>query len=100
MKPIEKLALELYKPPFKYMYGYIFDSNDMVFADNSTGSRIADEAEVTHKTGALALRVRGWGRLQYLKTEFDNGDIQDAVGELIVKALNSYWEEQIMEDKQ
>jgi hypothetical protein len=89
MKPIEKFALSLYKPPFRFMCGYIYDSDNNMFADD----RYTDETVETEE-GALALRVRGWGRLQYLETEFDNGDIQDVLGEIIVKALNSYWESQ------
>ena len=85
---ISKTALDLYKAPFSYQYGYIFDANGQTFADNSCES---DESIECSKTGSLALRVRGWGRISYLKTEFDNGEIQDEVGRLIAVALTEYW---------
>lgn len=85
---IKSIAFNLYKPPFRYQYGYIYDSEGNVFADNGGGD---DDQIESENSGNLALRVRGWGRIQYLKTEFNNGDIQDVVGELIVDALNCYW---------
>ena len=45
----EKLALELYKPPFTYRHGYIFDADG-----NMVGDQAGDSA---------ATRVRGWGRI-------------------------------------
>tara|TARA_R110000851_G_C12892294_1_gene547264 strand:+ start:53 stop:331 length:279 start_codon:yes stop_codon:yes gene_type:complete len=86
---IEKTAMALYTPPFKYQHGYIYDSAGNMFADDSCEREEVVEAD---EEGNLALRVRGWGRLQYLKTEFDNGDIQDELGRLIAKALTKYWE--------
>jgi len=86
---LAQTAMSLYTPPFKYDYGYIFDSNGETVADNSCEN---DEVVEAEKEGNLALRVRGWGRIQYLKTEHDNGDVQDAVGNAIAKALTEYWE--------
>lgn len=68
-------ALALYKPPFSFTCGYIFDS---------TGAMVADD-----NCESILLRVRGWGRIQYK----DNpGQLQDAVGEHLAKALTEYWE--------
>lgn len=86
---IRKTALNLYTPPFKYKYGYIFDSDENVFADVNG----LDDATLKHDSGNLALQVRGWGRIQYLETEHDNGEIQDQVGQLIAEALSKYWDE-------
>ena len=85
---IEKKALSLYKPPFKFQCGYIYDSNGDCFAD--INARLDDTIEAAD--GSIALRVRGWGRIQYIKSEFDCEDLQDAVGHEIVKALNKHWE--------
>ncbi len=71
---IDKKALALYKPPFKFVHGYIFDSENQMFADQ-------------HETSVC--RVRGWGRLSYMD---EPEKLQDAVGEHIAKALTAYWE--------
>lgn len=73
----EKLALELYKPPFVFRCGYIFDAE---------GNMVGDEAG-----NSAAMRVRGWGRISYM----DNPEkLQDTAGELIAKALTEFWEKQ------
>ncbi len=70
---IKQKALDLYKPPFRYEYGYIFDSeNEMVSDDYATSIQ----------------EVRGWGRIQYLGNA---EELQDTVGELIAEALTEYW---------
>ena len=66
-------AMGLYCAPFKYVHGYIFDANN---------NMVADEA------AASCLRVRGWGRISYLK---DPEALQDAAGELVAEALTEYW---------
>lgn len=69
-------ALSLYKPPFKFMCGYIFDGGHNMFAD---GGDFSDQAA----------RIRGWGRLGYM----ENAEkIQDAAGELFARALTELWE--------
>lgn len=88
-KTITQTALDLYKPPFEFKYGYIFDGNGKTFADNSCEN---DESVTSSKDGSLLLRVRGWGHIQKLKTDYDNGDIQDEVGRLIAVALTEFWE--------
>jgi hypothetical protein len=65
-------ALKLYRPPFRFEHGYIFDAANEVVAD----SRVQ------------ILRVRGWGRISYLP---EPERLQDAVGSMIAEALTSYW---------
>lgn len=76
-KELTVKALALYKPPFKFMYGYIHDGDGRVVADNNVG---ADNQ---------VLRVRGWGRISYM----ENAEaLQDEVGEVIAVALTEYWQ--------
>lgn len=70
-------ALKLYRPPFRYEHGYIFDSQNEMVVDDASKSQ-----------EAAALRVRGWGRISYLK---DPEELQDAVGALIAEALTTFW---------
>lgn len=77
-------ALALYKPPFRFEYGYIFD------ADHQT---VADEASADSMINAL--RIRGWGRIGYMENP---EALQDKVGELIAEALTQYWERQTKQD--
>jgi hypothetical protein len=72
-------ALALYKPPFKFDRGYIFD------ADSNIAS---DDGDMTGNLN-VAARVRGWGRIQ---SKPEAADLQDAVGELIAQALTEFWE--------
>ena len=67
-------ALKLYTPPFKYSHGYIWDSKSNMVADDHGQD--------------VALRVRGWGRIQY---EPNPEALQDKVGELIAQAMTDYW---------
>ena len=69
-------ACALYKAPFTAKYGYIYDANNKMVAD--------DEGRDT------MLRIRGWGHIQKLP---DAAAVQDMVAELIVAALNKYWTE-------
>jgi len=73
MTELRKAAMALYKPPFKYVHGYIYDSGNQVVADD-------DKVEE-----AVAARVRGWGRLSYLP---NGAELQDEVGQMMVDALN------------
>lgn len=76
-KELTAKALALYKPPFKFMYGYIHDADGRVVADNNVD---ADNQ---------VLRVRGWGRISYM----ENAEaLQDEVGEVIAIALTEYWQ--------
>lgn len=70
-------ALALYKGPFRYSRGYIYDAGgEMVLDDGGVEDRI--------------VRVRGWGRISYLPTP---ELLQDAVGVLIAEALTKFWQE-------
>lgn len=88
---MRKRALALYRGPFKFDPhggGYIWDEGakggrEMV-ADRAGGVSAHDKEGV----GAAA-RVRGWGRIGYMK---DAAALHDAAGELIAEALTEYWE--------
>lgn len=72
-------ALSIYTPPFRYdEYGYIWDANNHMVADN----------HIEKDSDGAALRVRGWGRISYMKNP---EAIQDALGELMAKALTEFW---------
>jgi len=75
---LELRALKTYKPPFRMRHGYIYDAEGNMVLDDH-----CDEAP-----DAL-LRIRGWGRLC---REKDAEALQDAIGDLIAKALTEYWE--------
>jgi hypothetical protein len=76
MTPLTKEAFKLYWPPFKYQKGYIYDSK---------GNMVADQA---------ALRVRGWGKISYMK---DPEELQDTVGVLFAQALTEFWKKHLPE---
>lgn len=88
-KTITEVAKGLYRPPFTFQHGYIFDAGGKMVADN--GHMGAGNEEIHTENGIV--RVRGWGHIQKLKTDYDNGDIQDEVGRLIADALTKYWGE-------
>lgn len=69
---LKQRALALYRAPFRVEEGAIYDAAGHMVADDREG----------------VLRVRGWGRIGYLK---DGAALQDMVGELLVEALNAYW---------
>lgn len=77
-KALRQRALDLYKPPFKFKCGYIFDAS---------GEMVADDDSVPEH---VAARIRGWGRIQYLPSP---GDLQDEVGQMVAEALTAYWEQ-------
>jgi hypothetical protein len=68
-------ALALYKPPFAFNHGFIFDKDGNMVADGGECDRVA--------------RIRGWGRISYMENP---EKLQDTVGELIAIALTEYWE--------
>lgn len=78
-----KEILEIYKAPFSYSYGYIFDANSQMVADDA-----GEDLEGI-------VRVRGWGNLTGLGAMGLNpdlaADIQDEIGEMIAEALTNYW---------
>jgi len=69
-------ALALYKPPFRFAYGFIWDAENMMVAD--------------HEGQDVALRIRGWGRIGYKPNA---EQLQDKVGELIAQAMTEFWEQ-------
>lgn len=73
---VKARAIGLYKAPFRYERGYIWDANGNMVAD-----RPAEDDGTT-------LRVRGWGRIGYMP---DAPALQDAVGEHIAKLLTEHW---------
>ena len=73
---IRTRAIKLYRPPFRYECGYIWDANNEMVADET----------------AHALQVRGWGRISYLDQP---EKLQDEVGALIAEALTKFWKEQL-----
>jgi hypothetical protein len=72
---LKAAALALYKPPFRFIHGYIKDADEQTVAD--------DAGE------AVALRIRGWGRIQYMPHA---EALQDTAGEIIAEALTEYWD--------
>lgn len=77
-------ARKLFKAPFKYVSGYIWDNDGEMLADN----HVKYEAE----TQGATLRVRGWGRLGYIaKSPAEVEALQDAYGELIAEALTAHF---------
>jgi hypothetical protein len=71
-------ALGLYTPPFRHVSGYIYDAKHRMVSDAGGATEMIQ-------------RVRGWGRIQYLM-DADPELLQDAVGELVARALTQYWE--------
>lgn len=73
-------ALALYKPPFRFLHGYIHDADTQMVADQGG----FEGAVETH----IAARVRGWGRIGYMP---DAEALQDEVGAVIAEALTAFW---------
>lgn len=72
-------AMAIYTPPFKYLYGYIYDSQHNMVSDDQ------------NVDGAVAARVRGWGRISYMPNA---AELQDEVGQMIADALNALYEKE------
>jgi len=64
-------ALELYRPPFRREYGYVFDSRS--------------------DTIVSVLRPRG----SRVKSPLDPNPLQDAAGDLVAEALTRFWEAEL-----
>lgn len=82
-QPVSELrarAISLYKPPFKFDFGYIWDADGQMVADQ----KLNEDGQI--------LRVRGWGRISYLENP---EALQDEVGEIIAIALSDYWNRNI-----
>jgi len=83
--PIQSAAIDLYKPPFSYNCGYIHDGDGKVFAD---------EGFVDQMESMIAARIRGWGRISYMK-DFNPEDLQDEVGKHCAQAMTEYWSKHV-----
>lgn len=79
---ITKRAFKLYKAPFRFLGGYIWDDDGEMVADN----RADPDTKVVGNDPAL--RVRGWGRMSYLPNP---EELQNEVGRLMAEALTDYW---------
>ena len=77
-----KAAMAVYTPPFTYRRGYIFDSQNLMVADKG---EIDDDQSVK---GAVASRVRGWGKLGYLP---NGAELQDEIGQMMADSLNALY---------
>lgn len=82
---VRQRALRLYRAPFRYEMGYIWDANGEMVADDRVDS---DDKE--NHASSIAARVRGWGRIGYMP---DADKLQDEVGALIAEALTKFWGE-------
>lgn len=74
-KTLRELALELYKPPFVFNRGYVYDNANCMVADDGD---CKDKVE----------RVRGWGRISYLNRP---EELQDEFGNIMAEALNEFF---------
>lgn len=75
-----KEAMAVYTPPFKYLHGYIYDSQNLMVADDGD-MKFGVE-------GAVASRVRGWGRFGYMP---NGAELQDEIGQMMADALNALY---------
>ena len=73
---MEGKALAIYKAPFTCHEGYIFDADGEMVVDNGGNEQ-------------TMAQVRGWGRITYMENP---EKLQDAVGDIIAKALTLYWD--------
>jgi hypothetical protein len=71
-------AIAIYKPPFSFKAGYIYDSEGNMFADQGG----------TEDRAAQLARIRGWGRIGGMANP---EELQDAVGKHMARALTEYW---------
>lgn len=74
-------ALELYNGPFSYQSGYIFDKASHMVADQGDAEKSVE--------GAVAVRIRGWGRISYMPYA---AQLQDEAGQVVADALTQYWQ--------
>ena len=74
MSDLTKEAMSLYKPPFKYIAGYINDADGRMVADQGPDN--------------IIMQIRGWGRIQYKNNP---EALQDEIGRLCAEALTNLW---------
>ena len=75
-----RAAFALYRPPFRFEHGYIWDAGNNMVADQDDACSDAVSNEIA--------RVRGWGRICSMPEPMA---LQDKAGELIAAALTEYW---------
>lgn len=75
-----KEAMVVYTPPFKYLHGYIYDSQNLMVADDGDAKFGVE--------GAVVARVRGWGRFGYMP---NGAELQDEIGQMMADALNAFY---------
>jgi hypothetical protein len=75
MTGVRARALSLYKPPFRFESGYIWDAGGQMVADQDF-----DPSTIA--------RVRGWGRICSMPQP---EALQDEVGKIIAEALTAFW---------
>ncbi len=80
---LRERAFKLYRAPFRYEMGYVWDARNEMVADD----HVAGAAELE---AVPPVRVRGWGRIGYLP---GSESLQDMVGALIAEALTKLWRE-------
>lgn len=76
---ISEAALALYEGPFSFDGIYIIDKNGQMVADQGGNGEVRQ---------SIALRIRGWGRVQYLP---DPINLQNEIGRMIAEAMTEYW---------
>lgn len=80
---MRQIAMDYLKPPFNYMYGYIFDS---------LHHKVADDMQPLNNV----VQIRGWGAISYLECP---EQLQDMIGHLVAEALTKFWNESTAERK-
>lgn len=71
MSDIRKKVLEIFKPPFIYLNGWIFD-----------------------KENNPIMQIRGWGHITTsMLGDFEAIDIQDELGKMVMESLNEKYHE-------
>ena len=76
---IRQRAIDLYTPPFRFDYGYIFDSKGEMFCDDKLPQLEQEDSTI---------RIRGWGRIGYME---EPEKLQNEVGKLIAELLTEHW---------
>ena len=90
--PLRQATLDLYTPPFRYVGGYIYDSNNNMVAYSGTDTAQGTIISRIRGWGTIISRIRGWGRIAYLDNPKGRAEqLQDEAGKIVAEALNMYW---------
>ncbi len=76
---IHERARKLFRPPFRFEGGYIWDARNEMVADN----RPDEPADAL-----MVLRQRGWGRMSHME---DTEALYQAAGAAVAEALTKGW---------